>query len=225
MADIVDNIPNRPRFVYWDIASRAQTPMLMLEAVQMEYEWDSKTANEWPSKKNDMPFGQLPALVINGKVIAQSGTISRYCAKYANLWPQTTKWIQVDMIMEHCNDIFNLYGKAKYSGDSDMQKMAWRKVENETLPEKLKWLEKMLIIDDSKYFVGNDVITAADISVFSVINLGVRAGLENCLDNFPKLKEHYLTVSQVGNIPNYLKQDKKIYFNAMKPIATVTSSE
>ena len=41
----------------------------------------------------------------------------------------------------------------------------------------------------------------------------------------PKLKEHYQAVSQVGNIPNYLKQEKKLYFNAMKPKATVVSSQ
>ncbi len=222
MTELVDNIPNMPRFIYWDVVARAQTPMLMLEAAGLDYEWDSKTANEWPSKKNDMPFGQLPVLVINGKVIAQSGTISRYCAKYANLWPQTTKWLQVDMIMEHSNDIYNVMGKAKYSGDSDMQRIAWQKVENETLPEKLKWLEKMLVTEGNKYF-GGETVNAADVSVFSVINMAIRAGLENCLDNFPKLKEHYQGVSQTGNIPNYLKKEKKMYFNAMKPKATVVS--
>ena len=66
-------------------------------------------------------------------------------------------------------------------------------------------------------------MTAADVSVFSVLNLAIRAGLENCLDIFPKLKKNYETVSQVGNIPNYLKQEKKMYFNAMKPKATVVS--
>ncbi len=222
MTEMADNIPNKPRFIYWDVIARAQTPMLMLEASKISYDWDSQTANEWPSKKNDMPFGQLPVMVLNGRVIAQSGTISRVCAKYANLWPQTTKWLQVDMIMEHCNDIFNMFGKAKYSGDSDMQRMAWNKVENETLPEKLKWLEKMLNNEEGDYFCDNNV-TAADVSVFSVLNIAIRAGLENCLDNFPKLKKNYETLSQVGNIPNYLKQEKKMYFNAMKPKATVVS--
>ena len=89
------------------------------------------------------------------------------------------------------------------------------------LPEKLKWLEKLLVNEGSDYFC--DSLTAADVAVFSVLNLAIRAGLENCLDNFPKLKKNYELVSQTGNIPNYLKQEKKVYFNAMKPKATVVS--
>ena len=68
-------------------------------------------------QKNDMPFGQLPVMVLNGKVIAKTISINKFI-QY--LWPQTTKWLQYDMIMEHSNDIFNMFGKAKYSGDSDM---------------------------------------------------------------------------------------------------------
>ena len=84
--------------------------------------------------------------------------------------------------------------KAKYSGDQEAEN-GWNKVENETLPEKLKWLEKLLVNEGSDYFC--DSLTAADVAVFSVLNIAIRAGLENCLDNFPKLKKNYELISQI----------------------------
>ena len=95
-----------PHFIYWKFASRAQAPMLMLHAANVPYVWDDATANAWPEPKNTQPFGQLPVLVHGGedrwdgwwqsfdRRVAQSGTITRYCARLAGLWPkETNKWL------------------------------------------------------------------------------------------------------------------------------------
>ena len=67
MAELTDQ--NAPRFIYWKLATRAQAPMLMLRAANINYVWDDQTANTWPKPKENMPFGQLPVLVHNGRVV------------------------------------------------------------------------------------------------------------------------------------------------------------
>ena len=86
MSAIVNN--EKPRFVYWGLNARAQMSMLMLRSANVEYIWDTDTANTWPEPKDRMPFGQLPVLYHNDLVVAQSRTIARYCAKLANIWPE-----------------------------------------------------------------------------------------------------------------------------------------
>ena len=99
-----------PRLIYWKIAARGQTPLLMLRAGNIPYVLDDSTANAWPEAKNEQPFGQLPVLLHRGNRVAQSGTITRYCAILANLWPRAGKdWLKADMLVEHCNDIYNLF--------------------------------------------------------------------------------------------------------------------
>ena len=109
----MSNLPDaeKPRFVYWKANSRALAPMLMLDAAGVEYVWDDATANTWPKPKENLPFGQLPALYHNDMCIAQSATITRYCAKLAKLTSLNEKENVVsDMLQEHCNDIFNDLG-------------------------------------------------------------------------------------------------------------------
>ena len=73
----------------------------------------------------------------------------------------------------------------------------------------IKWLVKLL---GDKTFFSGDLVQAGDISVFSIINLAFKAGLTNCLDNFPTLLSHYNAVSRIGNIPKYIEANHAPYF-------------
>ena len=127
-----------------------------------------------------MPFGQLPVLFHNNLTIAQSGTIARYCAKLANIWPTNLEHnVMADMLMEQSEDIFNLFGRAKYSGDEDQQRKAWLEVKLTKLPQKLDSLVKLL--GDKTIF--QVINTAGDVAVFSSLHLMVQAGLAICYLN------------------------------------------
>ena len=203
-----------PRFVYWKLASRAQTSMLLLHAADIPYVWDDTTANKWPESKVSQPFGQLPVLHHDGHIIAQSGTIVRYCAMLAGLEATNTEgWLKADMLIEHCNDIFTLMTKAKYAGDTQAQKKAWAELADKKYPEHVTWMVKMLGTDD--YF-GGDKPNVGDIAVFSVLNLAERAGIECSLSKWPTLLEHSKRVSQLGTIPKYLAANYPVYFKVPK---------
>ena len=214
MSVIVDN-DSTPRFVYWKLAARAQEAMLMLDAAGIEYVWDDAPANKWKqedSPKKNMPFGQLPVLFHNGLCIAQSGTMTRYCSALSSLLSDNIQHqVLSDMLHEHCNDIFNLFGKAKYSGDDIAQKISWQRVKEVQLPEKLDYL--VTLLGDKPFFAGDD-IQAGDVSVFSILNLAINAGLTDCLKKYPTLQSHYDKVSRIGNIPKYLEAGHSPYFKA-----------
>lgn len=198
------------KFVYWKAAARAQSAMLMLNAADIDYEWDYETANKWPETKDDMPFNQLPVMYDEqGNLIAQSGTITRYCAKIAKLLPDMpVQCAKTDMIMEQTNDIYTLMAKCKYAGDDDAQENAWFEFKEKKLHEKLIPLNDLL----KDKFYGGMVPDAADICVFSIINLVVRSGIKDCLMNYKKLYDHYTNVYLIGNIKDYIKNKPEIYF-------------
>jgi glutathione S-transferase len=202
------------RFVYWNVAARAQAAMMMLDAKDIKYVWDYDTANKWPAIKDETIFGQLPIMYdIDDAQLAQSGTITRYCAKIAGLLPDMPlNRAKVEMIMDHTNDIFEEMGKCKYAGDEDAQVKAWENFKLNVLPNKLKPLSNML----TGLFYGGEIINAADICVFSIINLIVRAGIKDCLSEFKNLYYHYSRVYKEGTLDNYIKNDPKIYFQYIK---------
>ena len=55
MTDIVKD-SSKPTFFYWKVAARAQTPMLMLHAAKIPYEWDDKVST------NVLIYNQLNSL-------------------------------------------------------------------------------------------------------------------------------------------------------------------
>ena len=196
-------------FVYWKLAARGQTPMLMLHAAGIEYNWVEPSEN-WKDEKKNYPFGQLPCLKHNGKTIAQSGTITRYCAQLSTLMPDDIrKQLDADMLIEYFNDIFNLFAKAKYSGDDLAQRVAWERVKKEQLPDKLSYLVKFL--GDKPFFSGDEA-HAGDVAIFSVLNLAKVAGI-HWDEDYPTLKQHYDRVAKLGTIQSYLDNQPGPYFS------------
>lgn len=205
----------KPRFVYWGLNSRAQMSMLMLRSMNIDYVWDTATANTWPEPKEKMPFAQLPVLYHNNLTIAQSGTIARYCAKLANIWPTNIEHnVMADMLMQQSEDIFKLFAKAKYAGDDDQQRTAWLEVKLNKLPQKLNSLVKLL--GEKSYFSGNN-FHAGDIAVFSTMHLMVQAGLGDMLLQYPTLSAHYQKILQQGSVKEFVKDDNKAYFKVPEP--------
>lgn len=196
------------KFVYWKFAARAQAAMLMCHAANIEYEWEEPPEN-WKEEKGKYPFGQLPCLKHSGKMIPQSGTMTRYCANLSSLMPDNIEHqLDADMLIEFSNDIYSLFAKAKYAGDELHQQVAWQRVEKTQLPEKLDYLVKFL---DSKTFFSGDTIHAGDIAIFSILNLATVAGIK-WEDKYPTIKSHYDRVRTIGTIEKYLESQPKPYF-------------
>ena len=53
-----------------------------------------------------IPFSQLPVLVVNGEVIAQTGAIARICGKLSGFYPEDmVKAGKVDQVIDAATDI------------------------------------------------------------------------------------------------------------------------
>ena len=72
------------------------------------------TMEEWPNKKKDYEFHQLPQLEVNGKKLTQTIAISLYLARQLNLYPKDI-YLQyhVDSLLSTRDDLTLLYRKVK----------------------------------------------------------------------------------------------------------------
>ena len=201
-----------PTFIYWKVASRAQLPMLLLASKNIKFDWNDTMANKWPASKSEMPFGQLPVLELeNGIRIGQSGAIARYCATLAKLLPDNpVDRAVVESIMDQCDDVFDAMGKAKYAGDDVAQAKAWWAFEEGGLDSKIQSIESMLQSRSDIYFGGKEA-NAADIAVFSVMNLVDRAGV-SWKERYPNITNLYTEIAGMGGIPGYLDKQYPVYF-------------
>ena len=91
------------------------------------------------------PFGQLPTLEVDGKMIAQTGAIARYCGKQGGFYPRDDDLAaaKIDEIIDTATDITMAIGKTFRMEEAE--KVAARAaLSNETLPGFFKALEKIM---------------------------------------------------------------------------------
>ena len=108
------------KLTYFNVNGRVGLLRAMLCYKKVPFENKMITMEEWPSKKNDYEFHQLPELEVNGKKMTQTIAISLYLARQLNLYPKDI-YLQyhVDSLLAIRDDITMLYRKIKQKNEED----------------------------------------------------------------------------------------------------------
>jgi glutathione S-transferase len=194
--------------VYFDLKGRAEITRLLFSAAGQEYKETKLTHQEWPERKSDLPFKQIPALEVTDKdgkitVIAQSNAIERFVAnKFNLLGKDDLERGRVDMINEHLVDLVNIlidcYRALKFNRpDKELKTGELEKVLDETAVNMLKQVEALFEANqressNSGFLVGDD-LTYGDLKLVSTYDW-FRNRRDEILDKLPLLKEHFNTV-------------------------------
>ena len=100
---------------YFSVRGRAENTRLI--CAYGGFEFKNVFHDDWPARKAETPFGQLPVLkdTETGFALAQSHAIERYLAKKAGLIPTDDQLAAlVDMHSEGIVDIFTDFAKAVF---------------------------------------------------------------------------------------------------------------
>ena len=140
---------------------------------------------KWPEHKAKLdicPFGQLPSIQLaSGEIIAQSGTITRFVAKLAGLYPaDAVEAARADMIHEMAQDmnainaILNFWPRL---GDAFEQN---RENYFKNFQRYAVYAESLL---GDKYYFGGSQPHYGDFSLFHVMDASVTVD-PSCLNSF-----------------------------------------
>eukprot|EP00747_Dinoflagellata_sp_TGD_P147904 gnl/TRDRNA2_/TRDRNA2_176861_c0_seq2.p1 gnl/TRDRNA2_/TRDRNA2_176861_c0~~gnl/TRDRNA2_/TRDRNA2_176861_c0_seq2.p1 ORF type:complete len:226 (+),score=38.57 gnl/TRDRNA2_/TRDRNA2_176861_c0_seq2:55-732(+) len=177
------------RLTYLNIKGFAEPIRLALFIGGIDFE-DRRIGYEWiNSNRHDLPFGQVPVLEENGKMVgAQSAALLRWAGRRSGLYPEGQE-LQCDMVEDALADIKArllpqwygvVMGRHPVSGEplvpmSDEQKVEVERLLNEViLPQRFAQLERLLATSDGPYFCGSRLATC-DLS-FYVMATGLLDG-------------------------------------------------
>ena len=146
------------KLIYFNANGRVGLIRAMLAHKKIPFENIMYTMEEWPSKKDNYEFKQLPQLEVNGKKLTQTIAICLYLARQLDLYPKDI-YLQyhVDSLLACRDDITRLYRKV------------WGK---EATKEEYKQYKEMIILylkriegrykelGSGKYYLGNDLSVA-----------------------------------------------------------------
>ena len=195
--------------IYFDVRARAECARMTLAYGGIPYNFtdtqgyfgcDFMTAKT----SGKLPWGQLPLLAVDGKLISQSGSINRYLASLVTkpdfIPKDPVKAALADALHETAQDLFrimpivNLWTEEK-----------WREEKEEyftkPLPSKLPALVKML--GSQKYFCG-DAPTYADFALFTIMDL-VRLVEPGVVSQHSNIGAWMASVEQLPGVKEYLE--------------------
>ena len=146
------------KLIYFNANGRVGLIRAMLAYKKIPFENIMYNMEEWPSKKDNYEFKQLPQLEVNGKKLTQTIAICLYLARQLDLYPKDI-YLQyhVDSLLACRDDITRLYRKV------------WGK---EATKEEYKQYKEMIILylkrieerykelGSGKYYLGNDLSVA-----------------------------------------------------------------
>jgi len=194
------------KYTYFNLRAKGEVVRLLFAVAGVQYEDIRIELDAWfqnPSLKENLPFGQLPTLSVDGQLYCQSVSIARYLAEKFGLAGHTDEdKLRADMIVHCVDDILRYIVDILHEKDPPTKEKLLKKFKEEQLPQSCGHFEKFLQQNKGGdgYLVG-DALTWADVTLFNHLTGFVQmAGMESkdFIDAYPKLKG---LVDRVGKQP------------------------
>merc|ERR1712156_988584 len=194
-------------FPFW----RAEVCRLALHLGKVEFE-DKKIKDFAEFKASGIaPLGQAPILEVDGKVVAQTGAIARYCGKVSGFYPKDDDFAaaKVDEIIDTATDMTNLIGATMGIADEKEKLEARAKLATEKLPKYFAALERLLSENGSTGFYVGNTMTIADIGMWRMLGWFKGGALDGVpkeiFDKYALVLEHYNSIDAHPEIRTWME--------------------
>ncbi|KAE9353503.1 hypothetical protein PF008_g4954 [Phytophthora fragariae] len=197
------------KLTYFDFKGRAELTRLIFHYGVVPFTDDRLARADFPALKPTLPFGQVPALEVNGTSYAQSMAIARYAAKLSGLYPSDpVKALKVDMFSCSLGELAEAFiGIVLKTQDADEKAQKQKLFVDETAPKFFTALEKLV---EGKFILG-DQISYADIHLLDLVDNGIKWGIPSfTLEAYPKLAAVIATVTADPKIAEYIAGASKV---------------
>uniref|UniRef100_A0A914VAT3 glutathione transferase n=1 Tax=Plectus sambesii TaxID=2011161 RepID=A0A914VAT3_9BILA len=186
------------KLTYFNIMGRGEPIRLIFAQGGIDYEDNRVTGDAWTAFKPSTPFGQLPVLEVDGKMLAQSGAICTYLAKQSGLnGKDDWEAAKIQELNGGVEDLLAGFRPWFTEKDETKKKEILEKLTNEKIIPFLDRYEKFLADNGTGFFVGNDV-TQADLNLFHWLGF-LAHGI--CPEPFKKYAELNKFLAKIGGLP------------------------
>jgi len=157
------------KLYYFNSMGRAEPTRLIFAYKGVKYEDIRIEHEKFSEYESKFPFGQMPVLEVDGKMLGQSQAINRYLGRTLGM-AGSNDWegAQCDMLADGVTDVINNLMPWFMEHDEEKKKTIWTTFENEHAKPFLALYEKFLKQSGTGHFVGKSM-TWADIVIFSIL--------------------------------------------------------
>ena len=201
------------KLYYFNSRGSAEVIRLIFAQAGVEYEDNRLTSEQWAEFKPQTPYGAMPVLDIDGKIVGGSLPIARYLAKqYGMAGEDDMAALIMDGAADAVKDLAQKAG-AKFMEKDEEKKAALEKdLTENVIPRVLGGLGKLAAANNcaAGWFYGPKV-SYADI-YFSHFVTYLLAQAPDLLDKYPALKKLNESVTTLPNIAKWIKDRPETQF-------------
>jgi len=193
---------------YFDVRALAEPIRLLFAFQGVEYTDERVQRDNWPAIKDSKPWGNMPVLEEDGKVISQSGAILRYLGKkYGMFGSNDFEAAKIDETIEAMGDLRQACFKVFMEADAAKKAEGQTKLATETFPFYLKRFTTLLEKNGTGYFYGNK-LSVADLIVASYLQI-FSESTPDLFKDFPTIQKHQTTVFNTKGIKEWVEKRPK----------------
>jgi len=197
------------KLTYFNMMGRAEPLRLIFAQAGQDYEDCRITHEEWATFKSKTPFGQMPVLEVDGKMLGQSPAIFTYLAKQFGLnGKDDWEAAKIQMLQAGIEDLITKCFPWFLEHDADKKKELCDKMVPEHVTPWLERYEKFLTDNGTGYFVGND-LTAADLGLFNFMAFISNALCPETFKNFSELVKFQERIGALPKIAAWIEKRPK----------------
>ncbi|KAL4130775.1 hypothetical protein QTP88_008164 [Uroleucon formosanum] len=187
------------KITYFNATALAEPIRFLLSYLNIDFEDYRFEREQWPALKPTMPFGKVPIVEIDGKVLNQSTAITRYLSKKAGL-AGSDDWesMLIDIAVDNIHDLRQAIGLYAYDPNEESKEAKYAPLVNETVPFYMDKFEK-IVEENNGYFV-NGKLSWADlffVAILDYLNFMVKIDLLEGRPKLKALKEQVLEIPQI----------------------------
>uniref|UniRef100_A0A0B6ZCN5 Glutathione transferase n=1 Tax=Arion vulgaris TaxID=1028688 RepID=A0A0B6ZCN5_9EUPU len=198
---------SKPVYYYFNLRARGELSRLVAAVGKIDYEDKRLSFSEWPGQyKSKTPYGQVPALEVDGHWYAQKLAITLFFARKAGLYPTSGNPLEIlkyDHVLNFTEEILEQIVQAVVDKTLYSKPEKFDKLKQDVLDAKIPILEKLLTQNGKGYFV-EDKLSVVDLSAFNITEHIVDTQGKSYLDSYPQLKAHFDRVGENENLKKYL---------------------
>ena len=204
------------RFIYFDLPFwRAEASRLALFLGGIPFEDIRVTSDEFQEMKatNQLPYNQLPILEIDGKVIAQSLAIARFCGKKSGFYPvnNAINAALVDELLDSVAQVTELFSASLDESDVEKKAKLRYTIATHTLPMWLGFLERRVATNGGALYCSGEDMTIADLALWRLLGWFRSGKLDgiptDCIDLYPRLCDHFRYMDNNSSIRTWMRDN------------------
>lgn len=196
------------KLYYFNMKGRAEPARFMFHIAGVPYEDVRFEREEWPKHKEEMPWGQVPVLEVDGKKLAQSNAIYQYLAKQFKLnGKDDWEAAQIQELLGSVDDMFVNLRPVFMAPDEEKPKLM-EKIAKESLAPYLDRVQKRLKANGTGHFVGSG-LTVADIVFFTVFSGMKERYCPGLVEKYPELEAFVGKIAGLPKIKEWIDKRPK----------------